>query len=612
MSQKISRRQFLSMSAIAAAGAALAACAPKTPVAEEKPPAATTKPEVKATDTPKVEAKPVWPRGKVPRERTLIRMFGPSEYTFVGFGNLYATGASHQWSYASMLEAMFYYGALNDKTYSHLAESYEYNKDATELTVHLRKEVEWSDGTPFTAKDVAFTYNSLIKFAPALRDSARIKVLTKEVVAVDDFTVKFILNEPNWRYHFTECTYRMDRGIYIVPEHCFKDVEDWLTFKFGPSDNPNYPVVTGAWKLAEDTNTHKHFDLREDWWAIKSGFMKRPDVERVIQIGFTDDTKAAQMIINNEVDETLDLRPRTIKSILDQAPHVTTFSGREKPYGYVDWWPISMYFNTLEKPYTDPKVRWAIAYAVDQQQLVDIGWDGAGMVSAIPFPEYPGLMKYVDTIKDILQEYNPLEYNLNKSAKLMEEAGFKKDSEGFWVDAQGNRPDTDIWAGVPLFGDIAPVTAEQLRKAGFDSKHVTPPDVWAGKSDGRAKLHFFGHGGSVKDPFTTLDMYHIRNVKPTGQNCGDNRPRWGNEKYSAIVDELRTTPPDDPKTFKLFRAAMEIWYKELPEVPLVQWIHRTPFNTTYWEGWTSKADPYNTSMWHLTMPLTLWRLKAKK
>lgn len=437
-------------------------------------------------------------------------------------------------------------------------------------------------------------------------------MLVKEAVADDDFTVRFVLNKPNWRFVDDECTFRFDRGVYIVPEHVFRDVPDWREFLFNKDIDPSYPVVTGPFKVSEETPTHKHFDRRDDWWGAKTGLYPLPQMERVVHIGFTDDTVAAQRIINNEVDETLDLRPRTIKSILDQAPHVTTASGREKPYGYVDWWPISMYFNTLEKPYDDPRVRWAICYAVDQYQLVEIGWEGAGEVTNGPFPYYPGLLKYIDKIQDILEEFNVLEYNLEKSAKLMEEAGFTKDKEGFWVDADGNRPDTDIWAGVPLFGDIAPITAEQLRKAGFDSKHVTPPDVWEGKSDGRAKLHFFGHGGSVKDPFTTLDMYHIRNVQPTGVSCGDNRPRWGNEEYSEIVDELGQTPPDDPKCFDLFRDAMYIWYKELPEVPLVQWIHRTPFNTTYWDNWPSKENPYNTSMWHLTMPITLWNLKAKK
>jgi peptide/nickel transport system substrate-binding protein len=613
--KKLSRREFLRLSTVAAAGALVAACAKgqapaETPQAEG--PTATPKQAAEqATNTP-VPAGATWPRGEVPRTRTVIEMYGDAEFTNVGICNPYATGFNHQQGMAAELEAMFYYAALADKTYPHLAESYKYNDDATELTVNLRKGAEWSDGTPFTASDIAFTYNSLIAMAPDLRDSARIKVLTKEVQAADDYTVKFTLASPNYRYHDTECTFRFDRGVYIVPEHVFKDVQgDWREFRFNSEGNADWPVVVGAYKRSADTPTHKHFDLRDDWWAIKTGFMPKPQVERLIQIGFTDDTKAAQLIINNEIDHCLDLRPRTIASILEQAPHCITFTGREKPYGYVDWWPISMYFNTLEEPYTDKRVRWAIALSVDQQQLVDVGWDGAGKVTYHPFPEYPGLMKYIDAAKDLFDQYNVLDVNLDKSADLMKEAGFEKDSEGFWA-KNGQRPDTDIWAAVPLFGDIAPVTAEQLRKGGFDSQHVTPPDVWAGKDDGRAMLHFFGHGGSVQEPFTTLDMYHIRNQKPTGESCGDNRPRWGNQAYSDIVDELSQTSPqaNEAKCIDLFHQAMAIWLDELPEVPLVQWFHRIPLNTTYWDNWPTQNTPYNTALWHITMPITLWNLKA--
>jgi peptide/nickel transport system substrate-binding protein len=593
---------------VAAVGALAAACAKTTepePEPEVEPTATTAAKAEEPTATPVPEV--VWPRGEVPRNRTLVRMFTSVE-GLVGQANPYGS-YNHQASGAAEREAMFYYTATNDKTYNHLAESYEYSDDATELTINLRKGIEWSDGSPFTATDIAFTYNSLVKFAPDLRDSARIATLLDEAVAVDDHTVKFMLKNPNYRFHFTECTYRMDRGTYIIPESVFKDIPDWREFAFYKDQNPDWPLVTAAYKLSDDTVTYRHFDRRDDWWAFKTGFMDLPEPERIIHIPHTDDTQAAELIINNEIDESLDMRPRLIETVMIRAPHVTTFSGREKPYGYVDWWPISMYFNTLEEPYTDPRVRWAMAYAVDQEQLVEIGYIGAGESSAHFYPEYPGLMAYVESIADILEEYNPLEVNLEKSSDLMIEAGFEKDGEGFWT-KNGERFDANIWAGVPLFGDIAPITAEQLRNAGFDSTHVTPPDVWAGKSDGRAMLHFFGHGGSVKDPFTTLDMYHIREQKPTGENCGPNRPRWGNEEYSEIVDELSVISPDDPATFDLFREAMSIWYKELPEVPLVQWHHRTPWNTTYWTNWPSPENPYNTSCWHLTFPVMLWNLKA--
>jgi len=455
---------------------------------------------------------------------------------------------------------------------------------------------------------VAFVYNTLRDKAPDLENSSDVKTAVKEAVVADDYTVKFVLNEPNYRFHFTLCTTRFDRQVILVPEHIYKDQADWRQY-------PDFdvvkglPVVTGAYQCVELAPSFHKFDLRYDWWAAKTGFMKMPQIERVLHLGFTDDQKAAQQIINNEIDEPLDLRPRVIKTILDQAPHVITHTGREKPYGYVDWWPISMYFNCTEAPYNDPKFRWAIALVVDQQQLVDVGWDGAGQTTNGPYPYYPGLLKYIDTIKDVLQQYDPLVVDLKRSEDLMKEIGFTKDGEGFWT-KDGKRPDLDIWAAVPLFGDIAPITAEQLRKGGFYSNHVTPPDVWAGKSDGRAKLHFFGHGGSTKDPYDTMAMYQSKWVKPTGTDCGPNRPRWGNPEFDAAVEEFSRTPEGDKKTFDLFHKAFEIWYRELPEVPLVQWFHRMPMNTTYWKNWPVKENPYNTALWHSTMPITLWNLQA--
>ena len=116
------------------------------------------------------------------------------------------------------MEDMFYYAALIGKTTNWLAESYEYNDDATEMTVFLRKGIMWNDGTPFTAKDVAFTFNTLSRFAPTLRNSAYVANTVEKAEAVDDYTVKFTLTASNWRFHFTHCTTRMDRAIKIMPE----------------------------------------------------------------------------------------------------------------------------------------------------------------------------------------------------------------------------------------------------------------------------------------------------------------------------------------------------------------------------------------------------------
>jgi peptide/nickel transport system substrate-binding protein len=358
----------------------------------------------------------------------------------------------------------------------------------------------------------------------------------------------------------------------------------------------------------------KWFDLRYEWWAAEIGLVDRmPHPERLQNQPYNEEVTTQQMI-NDEVDHALDMRPATIEAILAQASdHIITYTGQNKPYGYVDWWPISMYFNTTEAPYDNPDVRWAVAYAIDQQVLVDVGWDGAGVTTGGPFPHYPGITQYFHKAPQVVDGYDPLEYNLAKVDELMTKAGYAKNSGGWWADEKGASLNVDIYAATPLFSDIAPVTAELLRKAGFEANHLAPPDVWTKKGDGSGLLHFFGHGGSVMDPYITMQMYHSRWKKPTGEDCGDNRPRWSNAEYDALVEEMSRTPVDDKaKMQDLFTKAMTIWYRELPEVPLVQWFHRLALNTTYWTNWPTQENGYNTALWHCTALLTMINLVPTK
>ncbi len=76
--------------------------------------------------------------------------------------------------------------------------------------------------------------------------------------------------------------------------------------------------------------------------------------------------------------------------------------------------------------------------------------------------------------------------------------------------------------------------------------------------------------------------------------------RYNNPEFSAIVDEMGTTSPDDAEMMiSLFHDAMAIWLDELPVVPIVQAPALVPFNSTYWEGWPSAANPWN-------MPVSWW------
>jgi len=606
---RITRREFLRLSGAAAATAIVAACGKATtppPVAATKPPEAP-----KVTEAPKgPERSTTWPISQPPRGRTLVYYW--SSAPAAGRFNPYP-GVDHQNGTAICYEPAAFYAAHADKTYMWLAESYKYNANATELTITFRKGIKWSDGTAFTANDVKWTMDTLMR-VKGLYYGSFFQQEVKSVDVVDDTNIKLTLNQTDWRFFFKVLTYRFDRGAdtVFVPPQVFKNVPDegLISVIFWDKDK-KWPISTGAYGVSESTEQSTYYDLRPTWWAVETGFVpKYPDVWRLQMSLFTNDTTAAQMLINKEIDQSLDLRPLVCASALNQADHLTTWTGKKPPYGYLDWWPISVWFQTVKPPFDNPDVRWAHAYAIDQQKVVDIAWAGAGKVAYAPFPEYPKLNEYIAGIKDLTDQYNVLEYNLDKSAALMTKAGFTKNKDGFWADKDGVVPDSNLYAGVPLFGDIAPVVAEQLRSAGFACEHKAPPDVWTAKGDGRANLHLFGHGGSVGDPYDTFYLY-ASEVKPLGVDCGDNRARWKNDEFIKITAEMANTAMDDPKMKDLFKAGMTILLKELPDCPLVQWFHRIPVNTWYWSNWPDETNPYmNSALWHQTMLQVVLGLKA--
>jgi peptide/nickel transport system substrate-binding protein len=537
-------------------------------------------------------------------------MFGGdgTQFTDVGLGNPYATGASHQMGSAALWEPLVFYSAFADEEIPWLASEYQYNDDFTELTIKIREGVEWSDGTPFTAKDVAFTLNMLRDNAPALTRSQAVNSSVQEATAVDDLTVQVVFVAPRPRFMFDQMMSKFDTGIYWVPEHVYKDVDDVAAFEFfDPAQG--WPLATGPYKIVEWSNTPKFIDRRDDWWAVKTGFVEAlPEVERILVVPYAGETLMTQRIVNNEVDCTLDLRASVIGQTVTQNPKVITHTGGNLPMGYMDWWPTSMWFNHEDGPFTTKEMRWAVSYSIDRQQMLDVGLQGSGILTPLPFPQYPPLEPYFEAAKPLLEKYPTTEFNLDKAAELMQGQGYEKDGEGFWV-KDGQRVPT-VMSGWQVFTDIGPIIAEQLRRGGFEAEFTTPADNGTRISDGTQKIWLNGHGGSINDPFTTLDFYTSKYWAPIGEPTAQSS-RFKNAEYDALLEEMAATSASDPKYMDIYLAAMEIWLDNLVDAPIQQWLHRIPMNTAYWTGWPTDEDPYvNGAFWHLTFPLILHRLKA--
>ncbi|MFP6642419.1 MAG: ABC transporter substrate-binding protein [Candidatus Latescibacterota bacterium] len=82
-------------------------------------------------------------------------------------------------------------------------------------------------------------------------------------------------------------------------------------------------------------------------------------------------------------------------------------------------WTICLGFNDLEEPFSDPKIRRAIGYAIDREQLVEIGWHGSGSYALLPFPDFATMRRFTEPIHDLLEKYEIDVYDLQACARIL-------------------------------------------------------------------------------------------------------------------------------------------------------------------------------------------------
>ena len=140
----------------------------------------------------------------VPRDRTLISQ-GWDIYNQVPSPNNFSPYSGvllHQRNnlHYTVNEMLFYTNHNDNKIIPWQANSFEYNKDFTEITIKLHDNVMWSDGQPFTSEDVVFTLAMLRAAAPDIIMSGAIKEWVASESAPDKLTVKIKLNKPGPRW----------------------------------------------------------------------------------------------------------------------------------------------------------------------------------------------------------------------------------------------------------------------------------------------------------------------------------------------------------------------------------------------------------------------------
>lgn len=537
----------------------------------------------------------------VPRNRTLISQGWDfyNQVPSIDNFNPYAGVLLHQRNslHYTVNEVLFYTNHNTNETTGWQAEGYSYNDDFTEVTINLRDGVKWSDGQPFTAEDVAFTFEMLKGAAPDLLFSSQIAEWVESATVVDPLTVLVKLNKPGPRWVQDFLATGQSTRFVTVPKHIWEG-EDPKAFANFDLDK-GWPVGTGPYKLVKADASSLFYDLRDSWWALDAGLVDAmPEVQRVVYVPATAEAMP-QLFATNQIDMGRSIQAGQFEAIRAQNPALVAWNKEGPVWGGPDGCTYAIRFNTQVEPFSDPAFRHAIKAALDRDQVVNIAYEGSMMRATLPFSSYPGMLDYVDQLADVPGVAEIDTNGPELVEKHMTEAGFTKGSDGKWVSADGSPLQIELQVAQ---GDPSgPILSQQLQSAGFDAllsvqQGTALNDAMAA---GNYQMTMGPHCGSLYDPWQTLEHFHSKYAAPAGEAAKNLRAitRYANPELDAVLDQLEQMQPSpqDETYVDLVKQAVAIFARDLPEIPLVEETQTLVYNTTYWTGWPSAENPYMAS-----------------
>lgn len=498
-----------------------------------------------------------------------------------------------------MIEPLFILNYESGAIEPWLGESMTANETQDVWTLKLRPGVTWSDGMPFTADDVVFTFNMLMQTdtSQLVRQSFNAIEDVAEVTKRDRLTVEFRLNKPNPRFQLNRISIKMWSGLPIVPKHIWQD-KDILSFTNYDLEQ-GWPVFTGPYTLVSASDSQFIYRRNDDWWGAKTGFQDLPKPERLVWIAPISKEERDSLAIANDLDSMMDMPLEDFQFLQEHNPNIIAWL-EDLPYAWVDPCSRLLSLNHRVEPWDDKIMRWAVNFAIDRNEIVAEAYQGTTIPSKHFFPAYSSLNRYVQLLekKGLYEEYPLTTHDPERARRLIEAKGWERGADGFY-EKNGIRLTLEIQVHEAFVEKIriATVLMQQLRRVGIDAT-IKPVDDrdWA---NNKRRGYYEGvvdwdTCDSVTEPWSSLNRYHAKWVQPIGEFsiAKNNHIRWRNVEYSTIIDEMEQLPVGDERVDDLFVSAMEIWFEELPFIPLTQARKLIPFNTTYWEGWPTAQNNY--------------------
>ncbi|EYB68612.1 ABC transporter periplasmic protein [Deinococcus phoenicis] len=467
---------------------------------------------------------------------------------------------------SAIYESLFYIQGLNGKVTPVLGTKSAWSKDNKTLTVTTRSGVQWSDGQPFTAKDVAFTFNYLQKY-PAL-DTTGLWKSGLTSVKTSGNTVTFSFNRANTP------VFQYVAQQVIVPEHIWAAIKDPVT------ETNQKAVGTGPFVFDSYSQQALRVLKNPNYW------MKgQPYVDAVVWYATNSNDAALLKLLKGEADY----------GYIGVSDPKGGYASKGPNYTY--YWPVSgsnyLYFNTTKAPFSDPAFRRAIAQAINTDDVAQKAYAGvaraANPTGVIPAQQQAWLPA---NLRNASLKYNPQAADAALTA-----AGYKKNAQGVRLGKDGKPLPAFkilVGAGWTDFITMAQVISEDLKQVGLNTQ--IDQQAWSSYAGGLQGGTFdlgisWGWGGGPNPYYLYYQSFSPEFSAPVGKTASSNLAHYTDPAITKALAQFRGS--NDPATQKKAIGTIAATVtRDMPWVPLTDRFEFSLYNTSRFTGFPTAQNPY--------------------
>ena len=469
-------------------------------------------------------------------------------------------------SYGFVYEPLVYVNPLQQgKTTPMLATSYKWGAGNKTLTFTIRSGVKWSDGTPMTANDVAYTFN-LTKKYPALDLTGSWSVLSSVTASGDTVTMNFKTVAVPYFYYIADQT-------PIVPEHLFSKMSNPVT------DPVKAPVGTGPYTMSKCTPQNITYKANPTYW--------QPGMPKVKTVQYPAYTS------NNTAND--DLANGSAQWGGQYIPGIEAFYTSKSP-NYHYWFPptvnVTLIPNLTDPQLSNVKVRQAISYAINRSQVSttgESGYEPPANQTGIVTPTFSASLN-----KPALSAWGN-GYDPAKAKSLLAQAGYHM-SGGVMTNAAGQK----LSFTVNNIGDYSDwvasmqVIQQNLKAVGIviTPHNLSNPDHVNDLNFGKFQLAFYDQQSFGPSAYYELNNWlNSANTAPVGKQAATNYERYSNKTTDALLDQYATTT-SAPEQQSILNKIQEVMVNDVPIIPVIEAVDWYQYDTGTFSGWPTQGNPY--------------------